>query len=413
MLKMMIPVAGASAAALAAFAAYQPTVPPREAPHPTSAHEPAAVALAPRGIVTAAPSDSPISTALAAAVDAVVTPPTEESPLSDDAATLMVRPAQQPATTIAPAGAGGVPFTRFELAAGSTDVELRSITIERTGPGEDGIFEGVVIVADDGEELSDERRFDADHRIVFAVELVIPAGESRTFTVLGSITDDAARFAGQSPILALAALDASVPVVGELPLRGTPQTVNDTIVLGGASALRSPEDPGTDTRRFIGDARVRFSAIRLTADTAEDIELSAIAWRQDGTAGPGDVSNVVTVADGRTYATEQDGRLYTSTFSPALRIPRGHSIDLLVVGDLTTSGAGRTVQFDIDSSDDIALAGLAYGFGVGVAPAGNTATEGRSVFITSDGTEDGDEGTPFYAGSLVTIQGGTAVFISR
>lgn len=415
--KLLIAFASSSAVALGAFALQQQIAPetiPTRAPTATiPVAAPVAPAL-PSFLARAATEAAAILSPEAEGSDDVRAPQQQDVlPHADGLDVLTIAAPVQPAPTLAPAGAGGVPFTSFTLSAGQADVEIRSVTIERTGPGEDGIFEGVVVVDEDGEEVSDERRFDANHRIVFAMSLTIPAGESRTFTVLGSITDDAARFAGQSPVLAVTMIDASRPVRGELPVRGTAQTVNDTIVLGGATALLSPDDPNTDTRRFIGDTRVRFSAIRLTADSREDLELSGIAWRQDGTASAGDIENVVIVADGRTYATEADGRSYASSFSPAIRIPRGQSIDLAVLGDLTKSGAGRTVQFNIDSSDDISLVGLEYGFGVGVAPGGNTATEGHSVFITSDGTEDGDEGTPFFAGSVVTIQGGTEVYIGR
>lgn len=319
----------------------------------------------------------------------------------------------QPAPSLAPAGAEGVPFTTILLTAGDAPVEVRGITIERGGPAEDRIFEAVGL-SGDGEDIADERRFDANHRAFFETSLTIAAHESQTITVLASITDDTAAFAGQMPSLRIVAIDTSAPLVGiSLPFAGTAHTINDTISLGGAIAFRSPEDPATDTNRFIHDVGVRFSGLRITPTAQEDLTLSSITWTQSGTAGSGDIANVETIVDGVPYPTEEDARSYTTTFAPGIRIPKGHTIDLHVRGDLTITGAQRTVQFDVDSSDDIALSGTTYGFDVGITAGGNTATDGHSVFITSDGTEEGDEGAPFYAGSVVTINAGTAVSIGR
>ncbi|MEN9561162.1 MAG: hypothetical protein RIQ56_435, partial [Candidatus Parcubacteria bacterium] len=80
---------------------------------------------------------------------------------------------------------------------------------------------------------------------------------------------------------------------------------------------------------------------------------------------------------------------------------------------ITFSGALRTLKFDIESSDDISLSGKTYGFGVGAGPGGATGTSGDSVFITSDGTEEGEEGQPFFSGSTVSIKPGTPVYIGR
>ena len=327
--------------------------------------------------------------------------------------TLTVSTAEQPTPAIAPAGAGGVPFTSFTLTAGSEDVTVNSITVERTGPGMDGAFDSISLTDENGEGIGDDKFFHSNHQTAFNEPFTIPARSSKTFTIVGNMAEDLTDYAGQAPIIQIDAINASAPVQGVLPIKGTAQTMNNTLVIGGAMAMLSPNDPNVSRNRYISDTGIRFSGIRITAKSQEDLTLSSITWYQGGTAANSDLANAVTVVNGVSYATEIDDRTYTSTFPSGIIIKKGETVDVYIQGDLTTTGANRTVEFHIDGSDGIALTGNTYGYGVGIAPEGNTAMEGNSVFITSDGTTDGDEGSPFFAGSVVTINGGTVTSIGK
>jgi hypothetical protein len=325
---------------------------------------------------------------------------------ANDPDQLSIKLGEEPAATLAPAGAGNVPFTTFILSAGSKDVMVNSITAERGGLAEDAVFDSVSL-NDENSEIGDDQHFDANHRVFFKEAFTVPAHSSKTLTIQGNMASDESDYAGQMPMIQVDAIDATSPVVGSLPLKGTAQTVNSTIVIGGAEATLSAYDPGAPVTHYINDKNVRFAGIRLTANSQEDVALSSITWTEDGTAGSNDLSNVVTVINGVSYPATVDGRTFTSNFSPAITITKGQAVDIYAAGDLLVSGAGRTVKFDINGSDDISLTGNTFGFGVGVSAGGNTATDGNSVFITSDGTTDGDEGTPFFSASTVTINGGS------
>ncbi len=326
--------------------------------------------------------------------------------------TFIASSGEQPQRTLAPAGAGGVPFTIFTLATGEKEVTVNSITIQQRGAGAKEAFDSIALNGEDGAQIGDEQGLHADSRATFKESITIPAHTAQTFTVVGNMNDDLSSFDGQAPQLAVVAIDASVAVTG-LPVIGTAQTVNSTLAIGNASAELSPEDPGTDRDRSINDTNVRFSGIRITADSKEDLLLSSVTWNQAGTASADDVTNVTTVLDSTHYATKRDGRSYTSSFGSGILIKKGESLDLYVQGDITTSGVNRTLKFDIRNSGDVALSGKKYGFSVGLAASGNTATDGHSVFITSTGDSDGEEGTPFFSGSVINIHGGTVNSIER
>lgn len=326
---------------------------------------------------------------------------------------LNINGTDQPVKSIAPAGAGGVLFTSVILSAGSEDVEIKSITVEQSGPADDDVFESIGIMDENGNSIGDEEEFDAKHQVVFLETFVLPARSSKKITVYGNITDDVSNYVGQMPIIKIVAIDSSLPVEGSLPITGNGQIINGTLMIGGATATLSQLDPLINTNRYVNDTNIRFSGIRVTANSQEDLTLSSITWSQSGSASSNDFSNIRTVVNGIEYQTVEDARTYTSLFIPEIVIPRGQSVDLYIVGDLTTTGSNRTVSFDIDSSDDISLTGNVYKYGVGVSAGGNTAVTGNSVFITSNGDTDGEEGNPFFAGSIVTINSGTFVSVGN
>ncbi|MES2087910.1 MAG: peptidoglycan-binding domain-containing protein [Patescibacteria group bacterium] len=326
---------------------------------------------------------------------------------------LTVTAPAQPANTIAPANAGGVPFTNFTLTAGSEDVTVNNVTVERTGPGEDGVFYSIALNDADGNQIGMARSLNSNHKVVLGDPFVVPAHTSQTFTITGNMESDLTNYEGQAPILQIDAINTSVKVVGSLPVRGTSQNVNTTLVIGTAYTSLSSFDPTVATTRYINDTNVRFSGIRITADSQEDLSLSSIGWENSGTSGSNDVDHVVTVVHETSYPTEIDGRMFTSVFDPPIVIPKGQSLELYVQGNIKPSAVNRTIKFDIHTTDDIALLGNSFGFYVSILPEGNTGASGNSVFITSDGSPDGDSGSPFFSASPVSVSGGTFTGVGK
>ena len=326
---------------------------------------------------------------------------------------LTITALEQPASTLAPAGAGWVPFTNITLTAGSRDVTVKNITVERVGFGADGAFDTIALIDEESNQIGEERSFRSDHKVDVGEPLTIPAGTSKTVTVVANMVSNLSSFGGQMPVLQVVAVNTSTRVVGTLPVKGTAQTVNSTLVIGGATATLSSFDPAVALTRYINDKAVRFSGIRLTANSKEDLTLYSIIWDQTGSAGNTDVANVATVVDGTSYPTTVSKKTFTSNFNPAIVIRKGYSVDVYVQGDLLPSAVNRTVEFDIRKSGNIAILGNSYGYYVLILPDGNTAVSGNSVFLTSDGTTSGSEKRPFFSGSIVTVSGGTFTTIGK
>lgn len=346
------------------------------------------------------------TTVYAQEIASVVAPISETSDLQ-------VISVEQPAPTLLLQGALGVPFTTFALRAGNEDVTVSEISIKLVGFGDKNIFESISL-ADDDSDFDDEKTFRSDRTAVFKDTRTIPAHSELTFTVYGNISEELTDYDGQMPVLSLQSVTATKPVYGSLPVLGASHTVNTSLRLGSATTLLSQFDPSVSKTQYINDTDVRFAGIRITAGTGENLMFEGITFEQTGTAGPLDITNVMIVADGISYPAEVDDREYSATFDSPIRIEKGRSIDVYIRGDITTTGSNRTLVFEIGAPDDIVLIGEQFGFQTGdIAAEGNTATSGGSVFITSDGTTDGDVGDPFFAGSEISISGGAFTSVGK
>lgn len=121
---------------------------------------------------------------------------------------LVVTKPDQPALGIAPVGAQRVPFTKVDLTARGTDIQVDTITVVRTGFADDGAFEEIVLLDSDGEEIG-EGSLDEEHTVHFTDPIFIPKDTTLHLTVAGNMADDPEEFAGQVPSLTITNISAS------------------------------------------------------------------------------------------------------------------------------------------------------------------------------------------------------------
>lgn len=319
----------------------------------------------------------------------------------------------QPANSLAPQGANRVPFTTFTLTAGNDgDVSVNGVTVQRTGLAADADFAGVVLVDNTtGMQLDIAKTFNSNHQATIGGSFIVPRGTTRSFTVAGNMAASGLN-TGEAPTLSVVAVNTvSANVAGSLPITGATQTTNNTLTLGRIDANTSSFDPSSPQTKQIGTTGLRFSGLRLTAGSAEDVTVKSIRWNQTGSAGAGDIANLVTVVNGTSYPAVVDstGKYYTTVFSSGLVVTKGNSIDVYIQGDLVgAASAARTVEFDIYRNTDIYATGNTYGYGV--SPAVGTAAP---VTTSSHNTQVATNGNPWFVGSIVTIQAGTASIIQN
>jgi hypothetical protein len=311
---------------------------------------------------------------------------------------LTISAGAQPANALAPQGATRVPFTTFTLTNNSGVVQtVTGVTVQRVGLGVDANFSGIVLVdATNNLQIGTAKTLNSNHQAVIGDTFTINPGQTMTLTVAGNIQTQAnlSGTSGQIVSLQVVAVNTSAPVSGSLPINGASHTINSTLTLGSLSTTTSSYDPGADGHKSIGDTAVKFSGIRFTASSAEDLKFYSIRWRNTGTGSASDVSNVMTFVNGTSYPAVLDatGKYYTSTFPGGITIAKGNSVDVYVQGDITGSNAAsRTIKFDIDKVTDVYFVGQNYGYGV--APEGTY--------------------TPWFSGHILTVDAGTATSISK
>ncbi len=342
------------------------------------------------------------------------TPPPGSTP-----GTLMVSAGSQPANSLAPAGSARVPFTNFTLTNSSNAaVTINGITVTRTGLAQDGVFAGVVLLDQNGLQIGTPRTFDTNHMATIGETMTLQAGQSMTFTVAGNMNANLSAFAGQVAALQVTGINTTSTVSGSLPISGANQTINASLSVGTATIANSSFDPNSAQTKNIGDTAVKFSGIRITAGSQEDVRLFSVRWRLNGSASASDISNVMTVINGTSYPTtvSADGRYFTTTVAGGILMTKGNSADVYVMGDITgTNSNTRVIEFDIDRPSDIYIVGQTYGYGITPTSASFTGATPSSLSTHASGFfgTGVTPAQPMFQGSTVTVQGSSVTSIAR
>jgi hypothetical protein len=277
---------------------------------------------------------------------------------------------------------------------------------------QDAVFAGVVILDQNGLQIGIAKTLNSNHQAVVGDPFVIPAGTSKTITIAGNMATSLTNYAGQVAQLDVVAVNTSATVAGSLPITGAQQTINASLTLGTLTVSSSSFDPNTAATEPIGTTGYRFSGVRLTAGSAEDVTFKSIRWNQTGSVGATDLANMVTVVNGTSYPTVVDssGKYFTTVFPAGVVITKGNSVDVYLQGDIVGSGAaGRVAEFDIYKNTDVYLTGNTYGYGIVMSGSFGSydtadATHGSAALSTA---------SPYFQGSTLSIKAGSVTLISK
>ncbi|TSC89702.1 MAG: SpoIID/LytB protein [Parcubacteria group bacterium Gr01-1014_3] len=357
------------------------------------------------GISPAVGYFGPITRAKVASVGAAPspTPSPAPGPVVGGSGLSVSLASDQPASGLFGESFASRPFTKLVLTASSDgDITVASLSVERTGQGNDAAFSGVVGLDENGIRMGDTKTFGSDHKLKLTDKFVVKAGQSRTITLSGDSDADQNDYNGQLVSLSLVGVDAgSANVNAGFPLVGNYMTVNSTLTIGSMTLERGALDPGTAATKEIGTAGYIFAGLKLTAGANEDILVKSIRWNQGGSAAASDLGNLKTYLDGVMYDTtvSTDGKYYTAIFGTGITIAKGLNKEVYIKGDVL-SGSNRGVDFDLYRYADIKATGMTYGYDV--LP---TATDSADSSTDDDGTLQNTQ--PNYDAYEVTIGAGS------
>ena len=186
--------------------------------------------------------------------------------------------------------------------------------------------------------------------------------------------------------------------------------MNDTLAVGSLTGNISSFDPNAAQQKNIGDTAVKFTGVRLTAGSAEDVKLYSLRFRQVGSASGNDLANVVVIVDGVSYPVmmSSDGKYVTASIPGGILIQKGFSKDAYIQGDIVGNNvSGRTIEFDIDKTSDVFAVGQLYGYGI--APAIGTTPVSVSVSHSSSITNS----QPWLQGVIFTVTGASVTTVAK
>lgn len=329
---------------------------------------------------------------------------------------ITVAAAAQPANSLAPKGAVRVPFTNFTLTNNSgAAVTVNGVTVERTGLGQDAAFAGVVLVDSSNVQIGTSKTLNSNHQAVVGDVFTLMPGETKTLTVAGNMATPLTSYTGQVVGLSVVGVNTTATVSGSLPITGAQQTLNDTLAIGTVTTNISSFDPNGNQSKNIGDTALKFTGVRFTADSAEDLKLYSVRFRQVGSVSSSDLANVVVILDGVSYSTmvSTDGKYYTATFPGGILIQKGYSKDLYIQGDIVGGNAsGRYAEFDIDKKSDVYLVGQLYGYGISPANGSGTLNAGSGATASNHATNI-TATQPWFQGSTFNITGASVTTVAK
>ncbi len=333
------------------------------------------------------------------------TTPPSTTPSGGPAGTgLSVAAGTQPAASLAPESAARVPFTRIRLTASADgDVTVNSVTVERTGLMNDAAISGIVVLDDQGMQVSTiAKTLNSNHQAVLNDSFVVPRGMTKEYTIAANMPSNNDAHAGEVGFLSVIAVNAgSATVTGTLPVTGAAQTINATLSIGSVTMDVGSNDPRNNPTKEVGTKDYVFSSVKLTAGSAEDVLVKGIRWNQSGSVGITDLANVKTYdSKGNNYpvVVSADGKYYVSSFGSGVTVLKGDVLEAYIKGDIA-GGSGRTADFDVYRSTDVIVSGKTFGYDI--IPPDGTDTSG------TDDSAFHQNSNPWFDASQVTVGTGS------
>lgn len=243
--------------------------------------------------------------------------------------------------------AKGVNVLEFDVTAGSEDVSISSMQLERTGFGSDAADE-VAIFSEEG-RVSKNKSFNSDDEanVTFSPALVIKAGETMTLTARVNLTSTGEFAVRVTEINATSTVefdslesntfDAKSTLAAKLEVKN--EGVNTTVTSG-------------ETQADVAEFNLKNKGAATSADV--DVTVTSITLKEIGSIDHEDfLENLTLSIGGDELATvsSMNGKYVTFEFD-GVTIDDGKNETFKVTADIT-GGAGDEIQFELDSVVDI------------------------------------------------------------
>lgn len=274
-----------------------------------------------------------------------------------------------PAATTVVANAARVGFTKVNFTATGGDVTIDSLVVERAGLSADSNFTDVILLdvsngtsVAKAKQIGNEKSLGSTHKVTFNEDITVMNGTTKSILVAANMASSLN--AGELATLKVAEVNlaGSAGMTGSLPVAGNEMTMNNSLSIGTLTVASGGANPSATTQS-VGTENLIVTSIKLTAGSAENMNVHGIRFYQNGTAADTDVKNLELLRDGSVIATVANptDKYVDFWFDSPIVINKGNNKDFDLRLDIV-NGSSRTISFDIEDKIDVIAQGETYGF---------------------------------------------------
>ena len=298
---------------------------------------------------------------------------TGTTPVVSGSDELTVTPSASNAQFIAiPFNVSAMSFGTFDFTAGSADVTVNGVTVNRSGLGDKDDFDEVWVVSNGVQHGPEKSIITGDVAMInFGNNpMMIPAGQTMSVQIMGALQGEQVNgipiSAGHYNSLGFGAVDTATPVNG-LPVFG-PQTAISTQSATVVTLTRQ----GSDKTVSVGNMQTEIGRFQLGIDSTNDQDIlvnSIIFDNQGSVSSLSDVlANVnvtqggVTVSQGFSFVGSDKLMLDMGDFL----MEDGQTQSFTVLADIISAEVGDTIILQLDDHQDLVATEVGTGAGVRV-----------------------------------------------
>lgn len=269
-----------------------------------------------------------------------------------------------PAATTITKNAARVPFLKFNVTAGSDgDATIDSIAVERTNLCANANFQDLLLLDGSMNQLGNEKSLGSNNMASFNDDLVIPSGTTKSYYLAANMASSINNGDVCQLNVKTVTMKGSTSVNGTLPLMSAPMTTNGNISIGTVTVRPGGSQPSASTQK-VGVNDYIVSAVKLTADSTEEVELHKLAFYQNGSAGTSDLEDFKLWSDGaviKTVTSMSNKDLIFDFSDNPIKIGKGNNKEFNLSVDIK-DGSSRTISLDVEKKAAVAVKGKTYGY---------------------------------------------------
>ncbi len=257
----------------------------------------------------------------------------------------------------------------FQIAAGSSALDINDITFTRYGNSVNSNWENIKVLDENGVALTSAGTLNSSNevKLTFVSNVMIASGATKMFYLRAGVDSSATN--GQSASFGIASLEdinfvGSPAAGGSFPVQGPSFSVL-SLTIGAVSVTN--DGSVSDSTPDVGDENVELNKFKISVGSTEDVVVEQIQVEKQGSASSDDLTNIelYDVTNNATIATVSgwDAQGLATFNNLNIAITKGNLRRFKVRADIV-DGASLTLNADLTDGSDVRVQvkGSSYGY---------------------------------------------------